>query len=135
MHLPALILLRGLPGSGKSSLAKILSENGKYPVHCIDHYFTDANGNYNFRFEDNHIAYTRCREFTEESIKKGLQKIFVDNTFTMEWEIDPYFQMAAANDYYVFVVTVENYGSFKNIHHITDDQLNKMAEKYKVKLL
>jgi predicted AAA+ superfamily ATPase len=35
----ALILLRGLPGAGKSTLAKLLSENGKYPVFSIDDYF------------------------------------------------------------------------------------------------
>ncbi|MFM9005746.1 MAG: AAA family ATPase, partial [Flavobacteriales bacterium] len=36
-----LILLRGLPGSGKTTLAKVLSEEGKYPLFSIDDYFTD----------------------------------------------------------------------------------------------
>ena len=40
----SLILLRGLPGSGKSSLAFTLSENGKYPVFSVDDYFTNAEG-------------------------------------------------------------------------------------------
>ncbi|EMP07134.1 AAA domain protein [Leptospira interrogans serovar Pyrogenes str. 200701872] len=38
----SLILLRGLPGAGKSRLAKLLSENGKYPVFSVDDYFTDS---------------------------------------------------------------------------------------------
>jgi predicted kinase len=135
MHLPALILLRGLPGSGKSSLADILSEKGTYPVFSVDQYFTNSQGEYSFRFEENHIAYAHCRKQTEESMKKSLQKIFVDNTFTMQWEIEPYFQLAAAYSYSVFVVTVENYGSYKNVHHVTDDQLRRMAEKYAIRLL
>jgi predicted kinase len=135
MLLPALILIRGLPGSGKSSVAAVLSEENKYPVLSIDHYFTDNDGTYNFRFGENHVAYAQCKERTEECMKKGLQKVFVDNTFTMEWEMEPYFQLAQTYNYYLFVLTVENHGSFKNVHNVTDDQLKKMAEKYKVKLL
>ncbi len=41
MNGPSIILIRGLPGSGKSSLARLLSENGKYPVFSIDDYFMD----------------------------------------------------------------------------------------------
>ena len=134
MLTPALILLRGLPGSGKSALAALLSEDGKYPVHCIDDYFTDENGNYRFRFEENHLAYKQCESETLSSLKKGIAKVFVDNTFTIDWEMEPYFKMAAENGYYLFVLTVENRHGSKNIHEISDLQIQKMAEKYKVKL-
>ncbi|MCW3072535.1 MAG: ATP-binding protein [Bacteroidetes bacterium] len=132
----ALILLRGLPGSGKSSLAKLLSENGKYPVFSIDSYFTDpVTGAYAFDPYKNHLAYKQCEEQAEAAMKKGIQKIFVDNTFTIEWEIEPYFKMAAATNYSVFAVTVENRHGSVNTHGITNEQLEKMAAKYKVKLL
>ena len=131
---PALILLRGLPGSGKSALAELLSEKGKYPVYAIDHYFTDDKDNYYFRFEENHLAYAQCEKQTRESMEKGIEKIFVDNTFTLEWEMEPYFNMAADFKYFLFVLTVENRHGNKNIHGISDDQLKKMAIKYKVML-
>lgn len=55
----SLILLRGLPGAGKSRLAKLLSENGKYPVFSVDDYFTDSKTQeYNFDYKKNHLAYT-----------------------------------------------------------------------------
>lgn len=132
----ALILLRGLPGSGKSTLAGILSENGKYPVFSIDQYFTDPKtGEYKFNHLENHKAYKACEQHTETAMKAGVSKIFVDNTFTIPWELEPYFVLAAANGYSIFVTTVENYHNGENIHGIPMDQLEKMALKYRVKLL
>ena len=131
----SLILLRGLPGSGKSTLAGVLSENGKYPVLSIDSYFTDASDNYIFEFAKNHLAYKQCEEQTKLWMQNNCVKIFVDNTFTLEWEIEPYFKMAAEFNYRVFVLTVENRHGNKNIHQIPDEQIKKMAEKYRVKLM
>jgi predicted kinase len=132
----SLIILRGLPGSGKSTLASLLSENGKYPVYSVDDYFTDTEtGSYHFEFDKNHLAYKHCQQRTEEAMKKDLEKIFLAHTFTMEWELEPYFLMAHHFNYQVHVVTTENYHRGKNIHNISDDQLAKMAEKYKVKLM
>lgn len=130
-----LILLRGLPGSGKSTLAKTLSENGKYPVFSVDDYFTDKEtGAYHFEFDKNHLAYKLCEENTRNAIEQGIEKIFIANTFTINWEIEPYFKMASENNYDVFVVTVEKYHSGSNIHEIPEEQIKKMAEKYQVKL-
>ena len=130
-----LLLLRGLPGSGKSTLAESLSENGKYPVFSIDSYFTHpATGNYTFEFDKNHLAYNQCMEKTKAAMQTGDSKIIVDNTFTMDWEMEPYFKLASEFNYRLFVVTVENYHGSKNIHDISEEQLQKMAAKYKVKL-
>ncbi len=134
--MPSLILLRGLPGSGKSTLARVLSENNKYPVLSIDSYFTNAqSGEYQFKFDENYLAYQQCEEQTKASMLKACEKIFVDNTFTLEWELEPYFKLAAEFDYSLFVVTVENYHGQHNIHGVSEEQLLKMAAKYKVKLI
>ncbi len=131
----SLILLRGLPGSGKTTLANILSENNTYPVFSVDDYFTNKQtGEYIFDFQNNHIAYKRCQELTEDAMKQNSQKIFVHNTFTMDWEMEPYFKLAANFKYKLFIVTVENYHQYKNVHGVTPEQLQKMADKYKIKL-
>lgn len=131
----SLILLRGLPGSGKSTLANVLSENGRHPVFSVDDFFIDLQGNYQFEFEKNHIAYKQCQNNTIKALVAGVEKIFVANTFTMLWEMEPYFQFASQYNYTLFVITVEKYHNGQNIHHIPDEQLKKMADKYKVKLM
>ena len=131
----SIILLRGLPGSGKSTLADVLSEKGKYPVLSIDQYFTDPQtGEYLFEFEKNHLAYKQCEERTRDFMLNKAEKIFVDNTFTLEWEMEPYFKLASEFGYRLFVVTVENHHGSENIHQISREQLEKMAERYKVRL-
>jgi deoxyadenosine/deoxycytidine kinase len=135
LKMNAIIIIRGLPGSGKTSLAELLSENKKYPVFSVDQYFTDEEGNYSFDYKKNYLAYEHCIQNVLNEIKKKTKKIFVDNTFTLDWEMEPYFKMASEFKYMIFVFTVENYHGGKNIHGIPDEQLQKMAEKYKVQLL
>jgi len=131
-----LLLLRGLPGSGKTELAKVLSEYGKYPIISVDDYFTDTiSGVYQFNYKENYLAYKSCEDNTLAWMKKNIRLIIVHNTFTMEWEIQPYFKLASDYNYKLFIVTVENYHDNKNIHGVTQEQLSKMASKYKVKLL
>ncbi len=130
----ALILLRGLPGAGKTTLTKLLCEEERYPVYSVDDYFESDTGAYVFKFDENHLAYKQCMSNTESAMIRGDKKIFVHNTFTMDWEIEPYVLLAKKHGYALHVLTVENYHNSKNVHDVSDEQIKKMAEKYKVKL-
>jgi predicted kinase len=129
-----LILLRGLPGSGKTTLAAVLSEAGKYPVFSVDDYFTDENGHYEFRFQENHLAYKQCEEGVRTAMQQGAPKIILHNTFTMEWEMGPYFKLAAELGYRLHILTVENRHGSKNVHDIPEEHIERMRAKYVVKL-
>jgi predicted kinase len=131
----SLILLRGVPGSGKTSLAEVLSENKKYPIFSIDSYFTDAeSGEYKFDYTKNYLAYANCEKLTADAMQQSVEKIIVDNTFVFEWEMEPYFKLAKQFDYSLFSLVVENYHGNKNTHHISEEDVIKMAAKLKVKL-
>ena len=131
----SILLLRGLPGAGKTSIATLLSENGMYPIFSVDDFFTDENGNYTFNFADNYLAYEQCRKGVEDAIQNKAAKIIVHNTFTLLWEMEPYFLLAKTYNCLLYVLTVENYHTGKNKHGVSDEQLQKMAEKYAVKLV
>jgi predicted kinase len=129
-----LIIIRGLPGSGKTTLAKLLSENGKYPVYSIDDYFTNAEGHYTFRHQDNHKAYQACQTGAEAAMQAGISRLFVDNVFSLEWELEPYVQLAARYGYRMHVITLENRHGGTNVHGVEQEQISRMAAKYKVVL-
>ena len=67
-------------------------------------------------------------------MQRGVLKIILHNTFTMEWEMEPYFKLAAEHSYRTHVVTVENRHGSANVHDIPDDQVERMRAKYGVKL-
>lgn len=145
-----LFLIRGLPGAGKSFAANLLSENGKYPVFSADMFFEDSEGNYNWDASKNKEAHAWC-EYQTESIMFGSRtlvkpgyprqiyvesngKIFVANTFTREWEMQPYFELAEKYGYSVVTMIVENRHGSSNIHGALDETIEKMKQRFEIKL-
>lgn len=128
------LILRGLPGSGKSTLAKLLSSLTGAPVFSIDSYFESESGEYHFDHRKNHLAYKECEKKTRSALEQNIPFVIVDNTFTLEWEIKPYEDLAKEFGYLFSVVTVENRHGGKNIHKISEEQIEKMKSKYKIVL-
>ncbi len=148
----SLYLIRGLPSSGKSTLAEQLSENGKYPVLSADMYFEDEYGNYNWDASKIKDAHAWCKEQTKHCMTypditvaiasnfgyfkfhKDSNKIFVANTFTQEWEMEDYFKLAEQYGYQVFTIIVENRHGNKNTHDVPDDKVEVMKNRFDIKL-
>lgn len=129
-----LIIFRGLPGSGKSTLAELLAGHD-WPAFSVDDFFTGPDGVYHFDHTRNHLAYAECAAKVENAMKTNVARIFVHNTFTIEWEMEPYFRLASRYGYRVFVSTVENRHGGTNRHGIPHEHIARMAGKYKVVLL
>jgi predicted kinase len=128
-----LFLLRGLPGAGKSTLAN--SIGGTWVE--ADHYFLNENGEYEFDASKLKHAHKWCQDSVEESMNFQSNKIVVSNTFTMEWEMQPYYDLAEKYGYKVFSLIVENrHGESENtnIHNVPKEKIDNMRERFQIKL-
>jgi len=132
-----LILLRGLPGSGKTTLAKIilqLRSTDEPEILSADDFFEDNEGEYNFDPTKLKEAHNYCQFRCSERMRQQKAKIVVANTFTQEWEMDEYFKMAERYNYRVHTVIVENRHGNENIHGVPEDKLQQMKNRFNVKL-
>jgi hypothetical protein len=60
--------------------------------------------------------------------------IVVSNTFTQEWEMDAYYELAKQYGYRVFSLIVENRHEGVNEHGVPEDKLELMKNRFEVKL-
>lgn len=129
-----LILFRGLPGAGKTTLATEICDQ----VFAADDFFTDEEGNYNFYRESLRQAHKQCLKNTEAAIIKSLDyathTIGVTNTFTTEKELQPYLDLANHYSIKCFSVIVENRHGNKSIHDVPQETLDLMRNRFTVKL-
>lgn len=125
-----LYIVRGVPGSGKTTLAKQLTAN----VFEADHYFYDNDGNYNFIPSEIKEAHKECQQFVGFAMESGIQKIAVSNTFTQEWEMEPYFELAKKYGFKVFTIIVENRHGGKNQHGVPEDKIEQMKNRFQITL-
>lgn len=132
-----LILLRGIPGSGKSTLGEVILNCPQSTTNMVlsaDDLFTDSLGNYNFDSSRIKEAHNLCQQKCAEKMKLGLYKIVVANTFTQEWEMKPYYEMAERYKYRVHSIIVENRHNSINVHDVPEEKLAQMKDRFEVSL-
>ena len=131
-----LILLRGIPGSGKTTLGEVIlrTPNNQLKPLSADDYFIDEHGNYNFDATKLKEAHNDCQQRCSHLMQNDVMKIVISNTFTQEWEIQPYYQMAERYNYRIHSVIVENRHEGINEHNVPEEKLLQMKNRFEVKL-
>ena len=132
-----LILLRGLPGAGKTTLANsilLVKYTTESDVLSADDFFMGENGHYEFDSSKLKDAHNYCQFRCSEKMRQGAQRIVIANTFTQEWEMEPYFKMANVYGYRVHTVIVENRHGGENVHNVPEDKLQQMKDRFQIKL-
>jgi predicted kinase len=129
-----LYIVRGIPGSGKSTFAKTLG--GKH--FETDNFFM-VDGEYKFDVTKLKAAHEWCQNSVNTAMILNIttdlnNTIVVSNTFTQEWEMKPYFDMAETYGYRVFSLIVENRHGGVNQHGVPEDKLEIMKNRFETKL-
>lgn len=125
-----LFLVRGLPGSGKTTIAKELT-----PHYVEADMFFMENGRYKFDPSKLPQAHKWCLERTKDFMTIwGYGKIAVSNTFTEEWEMAEYMELARENGYKVHTLVIENRHGGKNVHGVPEATMQAMEDRFDIKL-
>ena len=122
-----LYLLRGLPGAGKSTVAKAMAE-----ALDFDHYEMDmarhVNGKYIYRPEDTPRCHRWCYNRTKASLRKG-RGVIVSNTFVRRYHLNAYTSLALALKvpFAILHVQGQNFGS---LHDVPEEQMKRMRNAW-----
>jgi predicted kinase len=132
-----LYIVRGLPGSGKSTFARSIAK--PYQIFEADQYFMKK-GKYKFDAKKLKEAHDNCRQRVVRRMRKNLfnstlfRTIVVSNTFTQDWEMKFYRCVGKRYGYKVHTIVVENRHKGVNVHGVPEDKLQVMENRFEIKL-
>ncbi|NWT72784.1 N4BP2 protein, partial [Prunella himalayana] len=132
-----LVLLRGVPGSGKSYLARnLLEDNPGGIILSTDDYFY-KHGQYHYDPDCLGEAHDWNRKRAKEAFEMGISPIIIDNTNIQAWEMKPYVTLAQQFKYKVMFREPDTWWKFKpkelerrNIHGVSKEKIKRMLERY-----
>ena len=128
-----LVIVRGLPGSGKSSYAR-----SKFPDHFLhyepDHLFFDTHGRYRYDQQLWNEACDWVYKLTDFALARK-ESVIVSDVFPTYTEILPYEKLARAHGVRFSIYTMpkkiyNDDGSLRNIHNVPLTILKRMEEVF-----
>lgn len=128
-----LLIIRGLPGSGKTTLAGLIGKGIKAEIVAADDFFTDESGKYNFKPDQLGRAHRWCEEQTEKFMQEG-KPVIVHNTFTTESELARYLELGKQYNYKITSLIVENRHGNESVHNVPIPVMQKMKQRFSVSL-
>lgn len=118
---PDLVLVRGLPGSGKSTMAKKFEEEGYVHLEADQYFYEYGDGKFVHSMLPR--AHEWCLKETKKLLRRGL-KVVVSNTFSRKWEIQPYLNLTDSH----LVLTAR--GEFQSVHGVPPEAIDRMKRRW-----
>ena len=128
-----LYLIRGLPGSGKSTFAATLARTLDCDHWEHDKYLYTEEGEYLWTEKRMAYAYRQCLRDTEETMERQ-EPVIVSNVFPTAKSLKNYRKLAEKYGYQVTYIVVENRRGGTNIHDVPQEALDNMREAFQVSL-
>lgn len=131
--MPTLYLIRGVPGSGKSTFSYDLWYKGFVSARIeADQYFTE-NGVYSFDPSKLGEAHKWCQSRARLYLEAG-NNVAVSNTSTTEREVETYAKIAEECGAKFVSIIVENRHGGTNIHNVPEEKVQQMRNRFSIKL-
>lgn len=131
-----LTLIRGLPGSSKTTLANKLASQNNGVCVSADDFFTKEDGVYDFNFNLIKAAHQYSVGQTFFYLSRG-KNVYVHNTFTQKWEMGLYIELAYLNKYKWNIIEPSVKWKFdvdelvrKNTHGVPKSTIEKMLARW-----
>lgn len=123
-----LTIMRGLPGSGKTTIAKALIETGQADVMFeADDFFTAPSGAYRRVDELLGQAHTECRKAARTALAEG-KRVIISNT-SVRWS-DMLVLLKLGYSFLAHINIYDCQGRFPNIHGVDDEKMKELEAKY-----
>lgn len=141
-HGRQLFIVRGLPGSGKTTAAAVIARGLAMgallePVLvAADDYFVDPDSG-EYKFDITRIA--EAHIWCQNRVRRGLQQgrhVVVHNTFTQPWELSPYLDIASEESADLTIISLFDGGlsdielSERNKHGVPVEVIGAMRIRY-----
>ena len=124
-----LIIIRGCPGSGKTTFAEFIKRmcsSGSAVHYEADRWMIDNIGRYQFDAKRLGYCHSRCQNMVEEAMVAAIPVVIVSNTFTKVSEMKVYLDFAAKYGYSVTSLVMEKHHNNKDIHGMNEETLVRM---------
>ena len=123
-----LYIIRGIPGSGKSTRAReIIEYQGEFVRSA--HYEADMFFDF-IPFSTSRLseAHNWCQLQVANAMESEVEVIVVSNTFIKKWEFAIYQFLARTFQYRVVIETMK--GNYKSIHNVPQEIIERMKKEF-----
>ena len=129
------IILRGVPGSGKSTFVNMLRQTqGSVAIHAVDDLHVDKAGNFLWDEENQERLYTLNFANFVKSCSTGTNLVICDAINIEVSHFQKYIDIASQYQYLVYVVTPDppapDQSTKRNKHHTSSSQARDMYSRW-----